>query len=445
MTGAHGEGRRRVLPLLQDLLRFDTSNPPGNERACLEYIASLLDEAGIAHRFLSTEAERPNLVARIPGRGTGPPLLLYGHVDVVPATPAEWTHPPFSGVVADGYVWGRGAIDMKGGVAMMTAAVIDVATGDTPPPSDVVLMLTSDEEAGSRTGMRFLVEQHPDEFAGVRHAISEVGGMTTWVDDRRIIPVQVAEKQRCVIRATVRGAGGHAAAGVRRTASGKLGRLLSALDERRLPVHITPVVRVVVSAIARAVSRRTRAYLERLLADGQTDEALGALGSLGATLQPLLRNTATATGLGGGVASNVVPTELHVDLDGRVLPGYAPEDLVAELEALAPGLATYEIRHVEPATSNARDLTLLPLLADVLARHDPEAVAVPWMLSGYTDARYVSKLGIQTYGYLPMRWPQEITLALMHAADERVPVEGMEMGVDCLVDVITHYRGGREQ
>ncbi|HEX7297556.1 MAG TPA: M20/M25/M40 family metallo-hydrolase, partial [Solirubrobacteraceae bacterium] len=390
-------------------------------------------------RMLSMDPERPNLIARVAGSGDGPPLLLYGHVDVVPAVASEWTHPPFGAEIADGCVWGRGALDMKGGVAMMVAAVTAVATSGEPPPSDVVLMLTSDEEAGSHCGMGFLVHAHPEQFAGMEHAISEVGGMTMWAGDRAVVPVQVAEKQRCVIRGRLRGPGGHAAAGVQGTASGRLGRLLAALDGQRLPVHVTDLVRDVVGALAPAVPSGMRPHLARLLVDGETDDALVALGQFGATLQPLLRNTATPTGLGGGVASNVVPTELYVDLDARVVPGCTPEHLLAELEALAPGLATYELRQVEPPADTPDDLALLGLLSDVLAHHEPDAVVVPWVLAGYTDARYVSQLGIQTYGFLPMRLPRDITPALMHAPDERVPVDGLELGVDCLIDVIGRY------
>jgi acetylornithine deacetylase/succinyl-diaminopimelate desuccinylase-like protein len=429
-----------ALRLLQELLRFDTSNPPGNERACLEHIATSLAAANVEHRFISSDPQRPNLVARIPGRSRATPLLLYGHVDVVAAVADEWSHPPFSGAIADGFVWGRGAIDMKGGVALMVAAVLAIAEAPEMPLHDVLLVLTSDEEAGSRLGMQFLVEQHPAIFEGVRHAISEVGGMTTYLGGRRVVPVQVAEKQRCVVRATVRGPSGHAASAMRGTASGRLGRLLTALDERRLPVRLTPIVAEIVRALADVAPTGTRELLLRVLVDGETDDALSELGDLGRTLQPLLRNTATATGVGGGIASNVVPSELHVDLDGRLLPGCGPDDLLAEIDGVVPGLATYEITHVEPPAVTSGDLSLLPLLASSLSAYDDAAIA-PWMLSGYTDARYVSQLGIQTYGFLPMQVPPEITLDLMHAADERVPVDGLGVGVECLRDVVANYRG----
>ena len=166
-------------------------------------------------------------------------MLLYGHVDVVPADPREWRHPPFGGDLIDGEVWGRGALDMKGGVAILLSSLMRVASSDTPPPGDVILALTTDEETGSRTGMKFLVEEHADLFEGVRHALSEFGGYTLWHGNRRFVPIQVAEKQRCLITATVRGPGGHASTLVRDPASKKLGELLSLIATRRLPVHVT--------------------------------------------------------------------------------------------------------------------------------------------------------------------------------------------------------------
>src|SRR5690348_9671952 len=170
-----GVGPVDPADLLQDLIRFDTSNPPGNERPCLEFVADVLAEAAIESQFLAKETDRPNLIARIEGGGEAPPLLLYGHVDVVPARPEGWTHQPFSGDAADGVIWGRGALDMKGGVAMLIAALLRVAGRASPPAADLILVLTSDEERGSRLGAKFLVDEHPDVFSGVRYAFSEIG------------------------------------------------------------------------------------------------------------------------------------------------------------------------------------------------------------------------------------------------------------------------------
>jgi acetylornithine deacetylase/succinyl-diaminopimelate desuccinylase-like protein len=430
-----------ALDLLRALLRFDTSNPPGAERECLEFVRDTLERAGISTWMLSSDPERPNLLARIPGGGEAPPLLLYGHVDVVPAVASEWTHPPFAAEVAEGAIWGRGALDMKGGVALIVAAALQLAGAADPPPGDVLVALTSDEEAGSHTGMRFLVEEHPQEWDGVRHAFSEVGGLTMWVGEERLTPVQIAEKQRCVIRATVGGRGGHAASVVRDTASGALGRLLAELDAKRLPFRITPAAAIVIESLAAKLGGERGESLRRIAAGEEVAAQLASLGELGTLLEPLLRDTVTATDIGGCVATNVVPTKLWADFDVRILPGGSPEAVIEQMETNAPGLAAYEVRHREPAIEAELDLSQLDLLAAVMAESDPGAPVVPWMLPGYTDARYLSRLGIQTYGFLPLRLPPEITTGLMHAADERIPVDSIDPGVECLVSAVRRYRG----
>ena len=428
------------VELLQALIRFDTSNPPGNERACLEFVGGLLDQAGIEHRYLTLEPERPNLVARVSGRGEAPPLLLYGHVDVVPADPGEWSHPPFAGDLVDGEVWGRGALDMKSGVAMLLSALIAAASTESRPPGDVILVLTSDEEAGSRTGMRFLIEEHADLFNGVRHGLSEFGGYTLWHGSRRFVPIAVAEKQRCLVRATVRGPAGHASTVVVEPASEKLGVLLARLASRSLPVHVTPAAQLMLESMAQALPVHERLLIRGVLAPRAGRGLLRLLGSAGRTLTPLVCNTATPTVVSGGTATNVIPSELCVDLDGRVLPGMSSGDLIAELEAVAPGLATFELVSEEPAASAEPDLSLLPLLSEVVRERDTGCVPIPMLNPGYTDSRYVSKLGIQTYGFLPMRLPRYIGMSLVHAADERVPAEAVEFGTACLLDVINRYR-----
>ncbi len=427
------------VELLRALIRFDTSNPPGNERPCLEFVADLLRNASIERLFVARDAERPNLVARLPGRGDSPPLLLYGHVDVVPANPSEWKHPPFAGDLAQGEVWGRGAIDMKGGVAMLVSVVLRAAAERPKPAGDLVLALASDEETGSELGAKFLVDEHADLFDGVRYGLSEIGGFTEWVGGRRLYPIQVAEKQRCLVRATIRGVGGHSSTVVRKTAADKLGRLLTALAKRRLPVHVTPVVQAMLGAMAGVLPLHQRLALRPLTVPPFTDRLLDLFGKDAASLDPLLHNTATPTGVRGGESSNVIPTEITVDLDGRLVPGQRPADLVRELEALVPGVATYEVVREEPAVMSVPDLTLFPMLAQVVREREPGGTPMPTLVPGYTDARHFARLGIQTYGFLPMRLPQSITTALIHAPDERVPADAIRWGAECLWEAVRRY------
>jgi acetylornithine deacetylase/succinyl-diaminopimelate desuccinylase-like protein len=346
----HAAPHERPAELLQRLIRFDTTNPPGNERPCIEWVASVLRDAGLDPSIVAKDPERPNLIVRLAGEGLAPPLLLQGHVDVVPAK-GDWSRPPFAGEIAEGYVWGRGALDMKGGVAMMLAAFLRAAEADASPPGDVVLCLLSDEEAGGDLGARFLVEEHPELFDGVRFAIGEFGGFTIDLAGRRFSPIMVAEKQSCRVRATLRGPAGHASLPLRDGAMGRLGRLLAALDRRRLPVHVTPVVRWMVDAIAAEAPAVAAVPLRALLRPRLTDRILDGLGDRAKLFDPLLHNTASATIVSGGHAANVIPGEVSVDLDCRLLPGFGPDDVLKELRALARVEMDLDVLGHEPGRS----------------------------------------------------------------------------------------------
>ncbi len=427
------------VELLRTLIRFDTTNPPGRERACLEWVAEVLGAAGIPSSFLARDRERPNLVARIPGRGEAAPLLLYGHVDVAPVAGQPWSRDPFGGELVDGVVWGRGALDMKGGIAILLGAIFDLQTRGVQTAGDIVVALMSDEEAGSDLGASFLVEEHADLFEGVRFAISEVGGFTQGIAGREFYPIQVAEKTPCRLRATIHGPGGHSSAPIGGGAPAKLAKLLRALDRKRLPVHITPIVREMLGAMADALPAPHRAAIRPLLNPRLTNGVVRVLGTQAASLDALLRNTAAAVAIHGGDATNVIPALITVDVDGRLVPGQTAGDLVAELERLAPGIATWEIVREEPATSHEPDLTLFPLLVDALRRADSSATPFPLVIPGASDARFFRRLGIQTYGFLPMRLPSDITMELIHSADERVPVEAIDFGVRVLADALARY------
>jgi acetylornithine deacetylase/succinyl-diaminopimelate desuccinylase-like protein len=421
----------RPAELLQRLIRFDTTNPPGNERECIEWIARLLDGTRCSLRIVARDPERPNLIARLAGRGQASALLLQGHVDVVPAT-GNWSRPPFGGEIADGYVWGRGALDMKGGVAMMLAAFIAAAEADAPPPGDIVLCLLSDEEGGGDYGARFVVENHPELFDGVRFAIGEFGGFTMEIAGRRFYSVMVAEKQLCSVRATLRGPSGHGALPVRNGAMGRLGRLLVALDRRRLPVHVTPVARSMIETIAAAVPAAARIPLRALLRPQFTDRVLDRLGDRANFFDALLHNTASATGVRGGHAHNVIPGEVSVDLDCRLLPGFGPDDVSRELRALAGIEMEFDVLRYDLGPP-APDMTLFETLAGILRELDPGARPVPLLLPAVTDGRFFARLRIQTYGFLPMQLPHEMRfMELVHAEDERIPVGALEFGTSAI-------------
>ena len=429
-----------VVELLRDLIRFDTTNPPGNEGACIAYVQRLLDDAGVESRIVAKDDARPNLLARIAGSGDAPPLLLYGHVDVVQTAGQLWTHPPFGADLVDGVVWGRGALDMKGGVAMLVDAFLRAARGELKPRGDLILAVLSDEENGGDFGAKYLVEEHADLFEGVRHSLGEFGGAAAHLGGKRFYPIQVAEKQICWLRGRVRGPGGHGALGVRGSAIAKLGKIVQTLDKRGLPIHVTPVARAWIEGMAEALPR-PQALLLRSLLEPRLAEATLRVARLEQLrlIERALRNTVSVTIVHAGSKINVIPAEVELELDGRTLPGFGPDDLIREVHDLVgPELELELVRH--DATPAEPDLTWLDGLGAILRELDPGAIPVPMLQVGVTDGRFFSRLGIQTYGFLPLNLPQDFEFAkLIHAADERVPAAALRFGAKAVGRAIERY------
>ena len=428
-----------VVELLQDLIRFDTTNPPGNETACIAHVQRLIEEAGVQTKIVAKDDARPNLIARVQGAGEAPPLLLYGHVDVVTTAGQEWTHPPFGGELLDGWVWGRGALDMKGGVAMIIDAFTRAARGELKPRGDIILAVLSDEENGGDYGARFLAAEHADLFEGVRHALGEFGGARIAIGGKSFYPIQVVEKQICWLRGRVRGPGGHAALGVRGSAMGKAGRILAKLDAGRLPVHVTPVARAQIEAMADALPRPQSLVMRSLLDPRLAEVTLRAPIEQLRVFDRILRNTVTATIVHGGSKINVIPSEIELELDARSLPGFGPDDVIREINALVgPELELECIRH-DPYPAHS-DLSQYEMLGDVLRELDPDAIPVPLLQAGVTDGRFFASIGIQTYGFLPLKLPDDFNfIKTIHAADERVPAEAIRFGAEAVGRVLERY------
>jgi acetylornithine deacetylase/succinyl-diaminopimelate desuccinylase-like protein len=430
-----------VVGLVRDLIRFDTTNPPGNEGECIAYIRRLLTDAGVESRIVAKNDFRPNLIARVAGTGEAPPLLLYGHVDVVTTANQDWTHPPFAAELVDGWVWGRGALDMKGGVAMLVDAFLRVARGELKPRGDVILCILSDEENGGDFGAKFLAEEHADLFEGVRHSLGEFGGARISLGGRSFYPIQVAEKQICWLRGVVRGPGGHGAIGVEGAASGKLGRILQKLDTGRLPVHVTPVARAWIEAMADALPRPQSIVLRSLLNPRTAELTLRAPTQQLRILDRALRNTVSATIVHGGDKINVIPSQFELQLDGRALPGFGPDDLIREVHDLVGDELELELVRHDPAPAQP-DMTLMPMLSDILRELDPTAIPTPMLQVGVTDGRFLARIGIQTYGFLPLNLPDgfEFTKTI-HAADERVPADALRFGAEAIGRAVERYAG----
>jgi acetylornithine deacetylase/succinyl-diaminopimelate desuccinylase-like protein len=430
----------RPVELLQELVRFDTTNPPGNEAAIIAYLDEIISGAGIDTTIRALDPNRPNLIARLKGIGDAPPLLMQAHVDVVTTANQEWQHDPFGGELIDGYVWGRGTLDMKNTVAMYTAALLRLKADGIQPAGDIILAIVSDEENGGNYGAKFLAEQHPDLFEGVRYSIGESGGFTFYMGGQKLYPIQVAEKQICTMTAIMRGPGGHGSAPIKNGAMAKLGRVLIKLDTERLPVHITPVIEKMIKEMTSHMPAEMAEMLPRLLDPETTDAVLEGLGPLSRNFVPLFHNTVSPTIVNGGFAKNVIPSEIVLTLDGRLLPGFTPEDMFAELGALLGDDAELQLVRYDPYPGDFT-MGLYDVLADLLREVDPEGIPIPNMLTGVTDGRHFARLGIENYGFTPMILPDGFSFSTVHAADERVPAAAIEFGTDTVYKLLERYKG----
>ena len=416
------------VELLQQLIRFDTTNPPGNEAECIQFIHQTLAQAGIEAQLYCLAASRPNLVARLPGEGKAPPLLLYGHVDVVTTAGQPWSVPPFEGRIQDGFIWGRVALDMKGGVAMLLSGFLRLVSMGQRPPGDVIFCAVADEENSAAFGARYLVENQAHLFSGVKYALSEFGGFSLEIGGKRFYPIMVGEKQLCKLKFTVRGPGGHGSMPVRGGAMRRMGELLRQMDRRRLPVRVTPPVRAMFEGMAAGLPAPMSWVFSSLLRPALTDRLLDMLGEDARPFDPLLHNTACPTRLQASEKDNVIPSQVTLVADGRLLPGLKPEDMLADLRpVIGPGVEV-EVLGYEPGPPQA-DMGLFHSLAAILKQADPQGLPSPYVMSGVSDARFFARLGIQTYGFTPMKLPASFKFApLIHAADERIPVEALEFG-----------------
>jgi acetylornithine deacetylase/succinyl-diaminopimelate desuccinylase-like protein len=328
---------------------------------------------------------------------------------------------------------------MKGGVAMMLAAFLRAKAESLSVAGDVVLAILSDEEGGGDYGAKYLVENHPEQFKGIRYALGEFGGARFYFGRKKLYLIMVAEKQICWMQAHVRGPGGHGSFPMRGGAMAKLARVLQQLDQGHLPVHITPAARQMVEGMAAALSFPQNLILRQLLNPGLTDLMLRLLGTRGQGLQPLFRNTVNATIVRGGDKINVIPCEIALELDGRLLPGYSPDNMIAELRRIVGDEVELEVARHDPGPAEP-DMGFFDTLAGILREADEGALPVPMFMPGVTDGRFFSRLGIQTYGFTPMNLPPGLDLLQKaHAADECIPVGAVEFGANAIYKALQRY------
>ena len=427
-----------VVDLCRDLLRIDTTNPgdgtgPGEAEAAA-YVVEKLAEVGLTPTVYESDPGRTTVVVRIPGAdSTRPGLCVHGHLDVVPANADDWQVDPFAGIEQDGCLWGRGAVDMKDMVAMILACARDFARTGTVPPRDLLFVFFADEEAGGVKGSHFMVKEHPEVFEGISEAISEVGGFSVTFDDRegkeqRAYLLQTAEKGIAWLRLTANGRAGH---GSVPNDENPIVRLAEAIE--RIAAHKWP--REYIASVRELLDR-----LSELTGIGWSDEdlehLLTNLGGASNFVRGTLADTANVTMLQAGYKQNVIPQQAHANVDARFLPGHE-EDLMATLKDLVGEHVDIEVIHRDIALDSPFEGDLVTAMVEALRSEDPDAEVLPYCLSGGTDNKALSLLGITGYGFAPLRLPRDLDFAgMFHGIDERVPLASLRFGAKVLARLL---------
>ncbi len=414
-----------VVDICRDLIRIDTSNygdqdGPG-ERKAAEHVASLLDEVGIEAEIYEAEPGRANVIAHWGGPARGEDgLLFHGHLDVVPAAAEDWQVDPFSGEIRDGHVWGRGAVDMKDFDAMLLSVVRARARAGAVPERPITLCFTADEEAGGHRGAQRLVENRADELAHCTEAIGEVGGFSTTVRGRRLYLVEAAEKGMAWIRLTARGRAGHGSMVNHENAVTALAQAVARIGAHDWPVRLTPTMRTLLATVAELAG--TEATPEN------AEELVEEFGNAARMIGAVIRNTCNPTMLQAGYKVNVIPTEATAHVDGRFLPGYEDEFWTTLRELCGEGVELEALSH-QPSWEMPYDGDLVDAMTRAVLAEDPDALVAPYLMSGGTDAKHFTKLGLRSYGFVPLRLPEDLDFtALFHGVDERVPVDALHFG-----------------
>lgn len=428
MTGPEHD----VVGICRELIRIDTTNTGEadstvGEAQAAEYVAGLLQGAGFEpERFTTTAPNRQGVHLRIPGSDPqAPALLVHGHLDVVPADAADWQVDPFAAELSDGMVWGRGAVDMKDMDAMILSVIAHWGRTGHTPRRDVIVLFTPDEEAGGVQGSHWIVDNRPDMLAGASQAVGEVGGFSlTMSDDLRLYFLQVAEKGIAWLKLTADGQAGHGSLINDANAVTRLARAVAAIGEHRFAVTPTASLEAMVAHLSEALG-------ERFSAD-DPEPILARLGPLARMIAPGFRNTANPTMLAAGYKVNVIPGHASAMVDGRFLPGHG-ESFVDQVQAIVGDDASVAVGHGDVALEAPFEVPLVDSMRAALLAEDPAARTIPYLMSGGTDGKAFSRLGVRCYGFAPLRLPPGLDFAsLFHGVDERVPVDGLQFGARVL-------------
>ncbi|MEY2849018.1 MAG: hypothetical protein RI885_1684 [Actinomycetota bacterium] len=421
--------------IARDLIRFDTTNygqgRSNGESEAAQYLEARLSSIGLRPRLYESEPGRVTVVTRIEGADSSKPaLVLHGHTDVVPADPTNWTVDPFGGEIRDGLLWGRGAVDMKDMDAMMFAAIHDILDSGRRPARDIVLAYFADEEDGGRLGSHFMVTEHPEVFSGATEAISEVGGYSITLAGERAYLLQTGEKALVWVKLVARGTASHGSHVMRDNAVTKLARAVAALGEREWPIRLTATTTALMSEIARITGDDT---------ETTPDDLALHTGTAARFIRASVRTTSNPTMLDAGYKHNVIPDLAEARIDIRTLPGQEDAVLAEVRDLVGPDIEV-GVLHQDIGLETPFAGDLVDTMVSTLQRHDPGVPVLPYLLSGGTDNKALSLLGIDGYGFAPLRLPADLDFpAMFHGVDERVPLDALEFGRAVLTDLLLEY------
>ncbi len=432
-----------VITHLRNILRLDTRNPPGNEIRAAEYIRDVLQADGISSEIVGPSPDRGSIVARLKGNCSAPPLLLMSHTDVVAVEPEKWTHDPFAADIADDFIYGRGALDMKGMVTMELMTMLLLKRAGVPLKRDVIYMAAADEEVGGHMGAGWVVHNRP-ELIQAEYALNEGGGSGFEVNGKRYYTVEAAEKGTARFRLRTTGKPGHGSVPHDNNAIVKLAALLSKLDGTQPPVHFTETFRAYITGIASAQPPEVAGLFMAVLEDEKNaDAAIEALpleDMLKWQMRAMIRNTIAPTMLTAGSQINVIPSEAEARLDGRTLPGWTAETYLEELRSIFG--QDIDVSFIDPSIPLEADPAspLFEVIKALVEEHDPGATVVPTLLTGGTDAKHVALLGTKVYGFAPQLYiPGARDWSGVHGHDERIHIRALQWGTRVLYDVVARF------
>ena len=422
--------------IAQELIRFDTTNfgegRSNGETDAAEYLGALLEDMGLTTEYVDAATGRTSVLARVPGADpTKPALVVHGHTDVVPADPVNWSVDPFGGIIRDGLLWGRGAVDMKNMDAMIITALQDILGAGKQPGRDLIVAFFSDEENGGVFGSHYLVDNRPDLFAGATEAISEVGGYSVHLNGQRSYLLQTGEKALVWIKLVARGTAAHGSRVIQNNAITKLAEAVVALGRRDWPVRLTATTTQLVAELAR--------IMEVDPVRMSPDEIVLSTGTAAGFIQATLRTTTNPTLLKAGYKHNVIPDTAEALIDIRTLPG-EEDQVLAEVRELIGDDIEMVVMHRDIGLENSFDGPLVEAMVSTLQSHDPGAPVLPYLLSGGTDNKALAGLGITGYGFAPLQLGPELDFpGMFHGVDERVPLDALVFGRRVLSDLLLNY------